>query len=60
MNDETIRIINIIKTSIKEDIELCGNPSLEHEPVSYGVVLGLKAALSIVQGVCKVEEAKED
>ena len=27
--------------------------------ISYGVALGLKAALGIVQAVCKVEEAKE-
>ena len=60
MNDKTIEIISTIETSLKEDIELCGNPSLESEPVSYGVVLGLKAALSIVQAICKIREAKED
>lgn len=60
MNDETIRIINIIKTCIKEDIEQCGYPSLEREPVSYGTVLGLTAAFCIVEAVCKAEEAKEN
>lgn len=54
------KIIDTIQTSLKEEIEQCGNPSLEHEPVSFGTVLGLKAALSIVQAVCKVEEAKEN
>ena len=54
------KIIDTIQTSLKEEIEQCGNPSLEREPVSYGTVLGLKAALSIVHAVCKVEEAKEE
>ena len=58
MNKETMKMIDSIQTGIKEAIEECGNPSLESEPVGYGVSLGLKAALGIVQAVCKIEEDK--
>ena len=47
-----------IKQAIQEEIEQCGNPSLKTQPVGYGVALGLKAALGIVQAVCKIEENK--
>ena len=59
MNAKTVEIINTIETSLKEEIVECGDPSIKHDPVSYGVALGLKAALGIVQAVYKVEESQE-
>ena len=49
-----------IKQAIQEEIEECGNPSLESEPVGYGVVLGLKAALAIISAREYIEKTKED
>ena len=49
--NETYKIIQKIKQSIKDDIEDCGCPHPELDPTAYGVVLGLKGALANIQAI---------
>ena len=48
---ETYKIIQQIKQSIKDDIEDCGCPDIKIEPISYGIVLGLKGALANIEAI---------
>jgi hypothetical protein len=34
---------------IKDELEQCGNPNHDTQPIAYGTVLGLKSALSFVE-----------
>ena len=52
--NETYKIIQKIKQSIKDDIEDCGCLNLELTPISYGVVLGLKGALANINAIEKI------
>ena len=62
--NETYKIIQKIKQSIKDDMEDCGCPHPEHDPIAYGVVLGLKGALANIQAIevlyCQEEENDEE
>lgn len=62
--NETYKIIQKIKQSIKDDIEDCGCPHPELDPTAYGVVLGLKGALANIQAIevlyCQEEEEDEE
>ena len=62
--NETYKIIQKIKQSIKDDIEDCGCPNPELEPIDYGVILGLKGALANINAIevmyCQEEEEGEE
>ncbi len=61
---ETYKIIQKIKQSIKDNIEDCGCPHPELDPIAYGVVLGFKGALANIQAIemlyCQEEEDDEE
>ena len=48
---ETYKMIQQIKQSIKDDIEDCGCPHPDLDPIAYGVALGLKGALANVRAI---------
>jgi len=62
--NETYKIIQQIKQSIRDEIEDCGCPHPDLEPIAYGAIIGLKEALANIKAIevmyCQEEEEYED